>query len=74
MPTDVGPQLNALRRVPGPKPRPVDPAKSVMAAPRMRPISTRNYGKGGSPMSGAADEGIRGAGAGYGGYDPNVSR
>jgi hypothetical protein len=51
----------------------MDPAKSVMAAPRMRPISTRNYGKGGSPMSGAADEGIRGAGIGFGGYDPNVS-
>jgi hypothetical protein len=67
----MGPSLRALRRVPGPKPAPMDPGKAVMAAPRMRPISTRNYGKGGSPMSGAADPGIRGGGIGYGGFGPN---
>jgi hypothetical protein len=74
VPGGFGPPLRALRRVTGPKPQPMDPAKAVMAAPRMRPISTRNYGKGGSPMSGAPDEGIRGGGIGYGGYDPNVPR
>jgi hypothetical protein len=67
-----GPALRAMRRVPGPKPRPMDPTKAVMAAPRLRPISTRDYGKGGTPYSGAPDVGIRGAGIGFGGYDPNV--
>ena len=69
-----GPPLRALRRVSGPKPRMADPAKSVMAAPRIKPISTRDYGKGGTPYSGAPDVGVRGAGIGYGGYDPNVSQ
>ena len=74
MPGPMVPPLRALRRVTGPKPRPMDPAKAVMAAPRIKPVSTRDYGKGGSPMSGAADAGIRGGGIGYGGYDPNVSQ
>jgi hypothetical protein len=74
MPRMQGPSLRAMRRVPGPKPRPMDPAKAVMAAPRIRPISTRDYGKGGTPYSGAPDLGVRGAGIGYGGYDPNVPR
>jgi len=63
--------------IPRPVGRPVssvrdsnDPAKAVMAAPRIRPTSTRNYGKGGDLYSGAPDMGIRGAGIGYGG--PNV--
>ena len=67
-----GPTMRLARRVSGPKPRPMDPAKAVMAAPRMRPTSTREYGKGGTPMSGAPDMGVRGGGIGYGGYDPNV--
>jgi hypothetical protein len=48
----------------------MDPTKSVMAAPRIRPISTRDYGKGGTPYSGAPDMGARGAGIGYGGFKP----
>ena len=38
-----------------------------MGAPRLRPTSTRNYGKGGTTYSGAPDMGVRGAGIGYGG-------
>lgn len=72
MPRQQGPNMRLARRVSGPKPRPMDPAKAVMAAPRMRPTSTREYGKGGTPLSGAPDLGIRGGGIGYGGYDPNV--
>lgn len=72
MPPRQGPPLRALRRITGPKPKPMDPMKSVMAAPRLRPTSTREYGKGGSPLSGAPDMGVQGAGIGYGGYDPNV--
>jgi hypothetical protein len=72
MPGGFGPQLRSLRRITGPKPKPMDPSKAVMAAPRMRPTSTREYGKGGTPMSGAPDFGVRGAGVGFGGYDPNV--
>lgn len=52
------------------RPKVADPSKAVMAAPRIRPTSTRNYGKGGSPMSGAPDMGIRGASIGYGGLKP----
>ena len=48
----------------------VDPAKSVLAPPRIRPTSTRNYGKGGTPYSGGPDVGLRGAGIGYGGVNP----
>jgi len=72
MPPRQGQPLRSMRRVSGPKPKPMDPAKAVMAAPRMRPISTRDYGKGGTPYSGGPDMGVRGAGIGYGGYDPNV--
>jgi hypothetical protein len=50
--------------------RAVDPAKSVLAPPRIKPISTRDYGKGGTPMSGSPDLGVRGAGIGYGGMKP----
>lgn len=65
-----GPVMRLARRVPGPKPMPMDPAKSVMAAPRIKPVSTRDYGKGGTPMAGAPDQGVRGAGIGYGGFNP----
>lgn len=54
-------------RTPKPPPKPVDPAKAVFAPPRIKPASTRNYGKGGTPLSGAPDMGVRGAGIGYGG-------
>jgi hypothetical protein len=57
-------------RMPKPNLAPVNPAKAVMAAPRLKPVSTRDYGKGGTPMAGAPDEGVRGAGIGYGGFDP----
>lgn len=53
------------------RPKVTDPAKSVMAAPRIRPISTRDYGKGGTPYSGAPDVGAdRGASIGFGGLKP----
>lgn len=58
---------------PGPpigRPKSMDPTKSIVAPPRIRPTSTRNYGKGGSPMSGAPDMGIRGSGIGYGEFKP----
>jgi hypothetical protein len=48
----------------------MDPSKAVLAAPRIRPISTRDYGKGGTPLSGAPDMGVRGASIGYGGFKP----
>jgi hypothetical protein len=51
-------------------PKPIDPNKAVSAAPRLKPISTRAYGKGGTPLSGAPDLGVRGAGIGYGGFKP----
>jgi hypothetical protein len=70
--TPQGPPLRALRRVSGPKPRPTDPMKAVMAAPRIKAVSTRDYGKGGTPYSAGPDMGLRGSGIGYGGYDPNV--
>ena len=73
----AGPNLRALRRVTGPKPRAQDPSKSVMAAPRIKATSTREYGKGGTPYSAGPDMGVRGAGIGFGGglgYDPNVSQ
>jgi hypothetical protein len=73
----AGPNLRALRRVTGPKPRAMDPSKAVMAAPRIKATSTREYGKGGTPYSGGPDMGVRGAGIGFGGglgFDPNVSQ
>jgi hypothetical protein len=51
------------------RPKIFDPTKSVMAAPRIKPISTRVYGKGGTPYSSGSDMGAnRGAGIGYGGF------
>jgi hypothetical protein len=57
-----------MPKVPRPPkaPKPFDPSKAVLAPPRLRPISTRDYGKG-TPLSGAPDLGLRGAGIGYGG-------
>ena len=57
-------------RAPLGRPPRFDPTKAVLAAPRIKPISTREYGKGGTPMSGAPDLGVRGAGIGYGGFNP----
>ena len=51
-------------------PKPVDPNKAVTKPPRLRPTTTRDYGKGGTPLSGAPDMGLRGAGIGYGGVKP----
>ena len=52
----------------GPKPpKPPDLNKVVSAPPRIKPASTRNYGKGGTPLSGMPDQGVRGGGIGYGG-------
>lgn len=53
-----------------PAPKPMDPGKAVTKPPRLKPISTREYGKGGTPLSGAPDVGVRGAGIGYGGLKP----
>lgn len=45
-----------------------DPSKAVVAPPRLKPVSTREYGKGGTPLSGAPNVGAGyGAGIGYGG-------
>jgi hypothetical protein len=49
------------------QPKPVAPAAAVTKPPRLKPISTRVYGKGGTPVSSAPDMGLRGAGIGYGG-------
>ena len=73
MPPRMGQPLRSMRRVTGPKPKPMDPSKAVLAAPRIKATSTREYGKGGTPYSGGPDMGARGGGIGYGGYDPNVS-
>lgn len=54
-------------RPPGRPAQPLDPNKAVTKVPRIKPASTRNYGKGGTPYSGSADQGISGAGIGYGG-------
>ena len=50
-----------------PEPKMPDPSKAVTKPPRLKPISTRVYGKGGTPIASAPDMGIRGAGIGYGG-------
>jgi hypothetical protein len=47
-------------------PKAFDPAKAVAKPPRLKPSTTANYGKGGTPYSGAPDMGLRGAGIGYG--------
>jgi hypothetical protein len=59
----------AMPRAPkAPKmPKPMDPAAAVMKPPKLRPTTTREYGKGGTPLSGAPDFGLRGAKIGYGG-------
>lgn len=44
------------------RPKVMDPAKAVIAPPRIKPTSTREYGKGGTPYSSGPDMGIRGAG------------
>jgi hypothetical protein len=61
----MGPRMP---KVPMPKaPKPIDPTKAVTVPPRLKPISTRDYGKGGTPLSGAPNMGVQGAGIGYGG-------
>lgn len=64
--------------IPRPVGRPLqmpDPAKSVMAAPRIKPAATRNYGKGGTPLSASGvDASMRGAGIGFGGEIPGFCR
>ena len=44
-----------------------DPNKAIVAPPRLKPTSTREYGKGGTPLAGNPDFGIRGGGASFGG-------
>lgn len=51
----------------GRPPGPPNPNKATLAPPRLRPISTRNYGKGGTPFSGDPWQSQFGAGIGYGG-------
>ena len=50
----------------------MDPNKAVLAPQRLRPITTREYGKGGTPLAGAPNMGVRGAGIGYGGPEEDV--
>jgi len=52
-------------------PKPIDPNKAIKAPPRLKPTSTREYGKGGTPLSGAPNLGVQGAGIGYAGIKPN---
>jgi hypothetical protein len=54
-------------------PKPIDPNKAVIAPPRIKPVSTRVYGKGSTPYSSGPDMGIRGAGIGFGGLKPDGS-
>lgn len=65
------PRTPPLRK-PGRPSQPMDPNKAVMAAQRLRPITTREYGKGGTPLSGGPKLGTRGAGIGYGGPEEPV--
>ena len=53
-----------------PAPKPIDPNTAVTKPPRVKASSTREYGKGGTPYSAGPDQGIRGAGIGYGGPKP----
>jgi len=49
-------------------PKPLDPNKAVLKAPRLRPTSTRDYQKGGTPLSGSLMSSMPSlAGIGYGG-------
>ena len=50
-------------------PKPLDPNKVVSQPPRLKPISTREYGKGGTPLSGAPKQGVQTTFGGYGGFD-----
>ena len=51
----------------GALPKTLKPELAVRKPPRMKPATTANYGKGGSPYSGNPDVGVRGAGIKYGG-------
>ena len=64
---DCGHRKGYARGGPVKPPKPLDPDKAVLAPPRLKPTSTRNYGKGGTPLFGDPDQGVRGAGIGYGG-------
>jgi hypothetical protein len=68
-PRGIGRPLLPTPRPPLGRPPRFDPTKAVMAAPRIKPISTREYGKGGTPMSSGPDMGVRGAGIGFGGVN-----
>ena len=59
-------------KMPGlpPAPKPIDPNTMVTKPPRLKAVSTRDYGKGGTPYSAGPDMGVRGAGIGYGGLKP----
>ena len=65
------PKTPALRK-PGRPKGPPDPTKAILKPQRLRPVTTRDYGKGGTSLSGAPDMGLRGAGIGYGGPDDGV--
>lgn len=63
----MAPKVPPIRPPGRPKQAP-DPNKAVLAPPRLRPTTTRDYGKGGTPLSGNFAQGaLRGAGIGYGG-------
>ena len=66
------PRIAGIARPAGPRgpigrPKVFDPLKAVQGPPRIKPTSTREYGKGGTPYSSGPDMGIRGASIGYGG-------
>lgn len=56
------PRIGGLPPNPVGRPKVMDPTKSVIAPPRIKPTSTREYGKGGTPYSSGPDMGIRGGG------------
>jgi hypothetical protein len=50
----MAPRMPKLASPPaGRAPKSFDPNKAVLKPPRLRPASTRDYGKGGTPLSGS---------------------
>jgi len=67
----MAPPMMRPPRVPAAPPAMPDPNKAVLAPPRIKPVSTRVYGKGSTPYSSGPDMGVRGAGIGFaGGFKP----
>jgi hypothetical protein len=48
----------------------MNPMRQVVGPPRIKPISTRDYGKGGTPYSGSPDMGLGPSDISYPGSKP----